>query len=326
MTPQRAAFRLAVVATIALSTTSCRKPVDTSGLTHVSFQTDWYPQPEHGGFYMALAKGYYKAEGLDVTILPGGPFTANAALVASGKIQFAMNSSDQILDAIANAHQPIVAIGATMQHDPQGIMVHASSNIHTAADLDGQTVAVKPGSAWWEFIRTKFHLDHVHEIPATFSVANFIQDPTYNQQCFLTSEPFFANKGGAPARVLLNSDAGYDPYRVFITSRIYLQQHPDVVARFTRASIHGWKDYMQDPTLANQMIEKLTPAMSPEWADYSYRTLKAGNFITGDPANGDQTGQFDPARWQTTYNQLLSLGVIKHPIDPRTAYTTQFTK
>src|SRR6266849_4155915 len=46
----------------------------TPGLLKVTLQADWYPQPEHGGFYTALAKGYYKEEGLDVTIQPGGPY------------------------------------------------------------------------------------------------------------------------------------------------------------------------------------------------------------------------------------------------------------
>lgn len=51
----------------------CRKQQASSGLTPVTLQTDWYPQPEHGGFYDALIRGYYKDEGLDVKILPGGP-------------------------------------------------------------------------------------------------------------------------------------------------------------------------------------------------------------------------------------------------------------
>jgi NitT/TauT family transport system substrate-binding protein len=304
----------------------CHRQTNTNGLVPVKFQTDWYPQPEHGGFYTALAKGYYKAEGLDVTILPGGPYITGDTLVATNQVQFAMNSSDHILDAVANSQEPLLAIGATMQHDPQGIMVRANSPIHTWADLNGHTVAVKPGSTWWEFLRSKFHLDQVKEIPATFSVANFVQDPSYMQQCFLTSEPYFAAKAGAPARVLLNRDAGYDPYRIFYTSRSYALQHPDIVAKFTRASIHGWQDYMQDPTAANAMIEKLNPAMLPAWADYSYTTLKAGNFITGQDASGDHTGQFDPARWQTMYQQLRDLGVIKRPIDPATVYTTKFLK
>lgn len=157
--------------------TGCHAHKTPSGLTTVKFQADWYPQPEHGGFYDAIAKGYYKAEGLDVEIIPGGPYVSSEALVASGAVQFGMNSSDHVLESIANANEPIVAIGATMQHDPQGIMLRANSPIHTWADLNGHTLAVKPGSTWWEFIRNKFHLDQVHEIPATLQCRELPSGP-----------------------------------------------------------------------------------------------------------------------------------------------------
>jgi NitT/TauT family transport system substrate-binding protein len=319
-------LKLVTLCLLSLAFAGCRKPANTSGLIPVTLQTDWYPQPEHGGFYTAQLKGYYKNEGLDVTILPGGPYVSTEALIASGKIQFGLQSSDHILDAISNAHEPIIAIGATMQHDPQGILIHENSPVHTWTDLHGRSIAVKPGSTWWAFIVHKFKLYDVHEVPATFSVANFIQDPNYMQQGFLTSEPYFANKGGAPARMLLNRDAGYDPYRVFFTSSDYVKQHPDIVAKFVRASIHGWKDYMQDPAATNALLEKLNPAMSPDWADYTYKTLKSGNFITGDDPSGNHIGQFDPARWQTTAQHLYEIGVIKQPIDPKLGYTTQFLK
>ena len=294
------------------------------GLIPVKFQADWYPQPEHGGFYDAVAKGYYKAEGLDVEILPGGPYVSSDALVASGAVQFGMNSSDHVLQAIANADEPIVAVGATMQHDPQGIMVHADSPIHTWADLNGHTLAVKPGSTWWDFIQKKFHLDQVHEVPATYSVANFIQDPGYIQQAFATSEPYFAQRAGVPTRMLLNRDAGYDPYRVFFTSRAFAQDHPEVVAKFTRASIKGWQDYMRDPQAANALIEKLNPALNPDWVNFSFQALKAGHYVGGDDAAGDQTGQLDPQRWTALYKQLLDLKVLQKPIDPASGYSLKF--
>lgn len=66
-----------------------------------------------------------------------------------------------------------------MQHDPQGILLRADSPVHTWTDVNGRTVAVKPGSTWWEFLVHKFQLDRVREIPATYSVANFLQDPNY---------------------------------------------------------------------------------------------------------------------------------------------------
>jgi len=314
--------------------TGCRSRPNTSGLTPVKLQVDWYPQPEHGGFYNALVRGYYKAAGLDVQILPGGPFVASEGLVASGAVQFALQSSDHILEAIANSGEPLLAVGATMQHDPQGILLHAASPVHSWPDLDGRTVAVRPGSTWWEFIRKRFHLDHVHEIPATYSVANFLQDPNYIQQAFVTSEPFFAQKAGVPTRMLLNRDAGYDPYRVFYTSQAYAQQHPGIVAEFTRASIRGWQDYIADPTAANALIQKLNPALNPEWMSYSYRALKTGGFVTGQNSEdsltnssnppASQLGQFDPARWITMYRQLLDLNLIQKPIDPTAAFTTKF--
>jgi NitT/TauT family transport system substrate-binding protein len=312
---------------ITLSIAGCRKETaDTSGLVHVKFQADWYPQPEHGGFYEALAKGYYRQEGLDVTILPGGPYVNTEAQVATGSIQFAMQSSDHMLEAIANADEPLLAIGATMQRDPQGIMVHAESPVKSWADLNGHTVAVRAGATWWEFLVAQYHLDRVHEIPLTYSVANFVRDPNYIQQCFLTSEPYFAERAGSPTRVLLNSDAGFSPYRVFFTSTGYAHDHPDIVAKFTRASIRGWRDYMQDPTAANKLIESLNPAMSRDWAAYSYAALKKGNFVTGDDPSGAQVGQFDPARWTKMYQQLRALHVLNREIDPATAYTTQFLK
>jgi NitT/TauT family transport system substrate-binding protein len=302
----------------------CHAHRTADGLIPVKFQADWYPQPEHGGFYDAVAKGYYKAEGLDVEIIPGGPYVSSDALVASGAVQFGMNSSDHVLQAIANANEPIVAVGATMQHDPQGILLHANSPVHTWGDLNGHTLAVKPGSTWWDFIEKKFHLDQVHEVPATYSVANFIRDPTYIQQAFVTSEPYFAKQAGVATRMLMNRDAGYDPYRVFFTSRVYAQEHPEIVAKFTRASIRGWRDYLKDPAAANALIEKLNPALNPDWANYSYQALKAGHYVSGDDPAGDQTGRFDPERWTTLYKQLLDLKVIEKPIDPATAYSVKF--
>jgi len=293
------------------------------GLFPVTLQTDWYPQPEHGGFYEALLKGYYKDEGLDVTIVPGGPFTVADKQVASGAAQFGMSSSDAVLVAVSRG-LPLVAVAATLQRDPQAVMVHAESPVHSFADLNGHAIAVKPGSIWFQYLVKKFNLDKLREVPATYSVANFLQDPDYIQQAFVTSEPYFAEKAGAKVRTLLVSDTGYSPYRVYMTSQTFLHDHPDVVARFVRASTRGWRDYIADPSLANAEIKRLNPAMSAEWMEFSARTLKEMNFETGDGPDGDQLGRYTEERWATMYRQLVDLKVITDPVDPKTAYTMQF--
>jgi NitT/TauT family transport system substrate-binding protein len=309
---------------ICMVLSGCGKQRASSGLTPVRLQTDWYPQPEHGGFYDAQIRGYYKEEGLDVTILPGGPYVNTAQQVSAGTVQFAMGSSDNTLESIGNG-VPLVAVAATMQHDPQAIMVHQDSLVHSFRDLDGHAIAIRLGaSTWFEYLVKRYQLKNVREIPATYSVANFLQDPAYIQQIFVTSEPFFARQAGAQVRTLLISQAGYDPYRVFLTSRSFLQEHPEIVAKFVRASLRGWRDYLVHPDDINAAIGKLNPAMSVAQMKFSYEGLRDQHFITGDAANGADLGRFDPARWTSMYQQLLDLKVITKPFDPTIAYTMRF--
>jgi len=306
--------------------TSCKsKPAATpGGLFPIVFQTDWYPQPEHGGFYQADLQGLYKAAGLDVKIVPGGPFVIGDQQVATGAAQFAMGSSDAILVRVSQG-LPLVAVAATMQQDPQALMLHEQSPVHTFEQLDGHTIAAKPGSIWFQYIVKRYNLAHVREIPATYSIANFLQDPDYIQQAFITSEPFTAQQHGVKVRMMLISSTGYQPYRVFFTSKQFLAEHPDIVAKFVKASLEGWKNYLADPALVDAELSKLNPNMSPEQMKFSIDTLRQNHFIDGDGTPDSHLGHFTAQRWATTYKQLVDLKVTAAPIDPATAYTRQFT-
>src|SRR5271168_268994 len=95
-----AAFSLA----LAFALAGCRShaPAAVGGLIPVRLQLDWYPQPEHGGFFAAQMLGYYKAEGLDVTILPLPQYGSAAQLVATGQADIALGSSDQVMEWDSN--------------------------------------------------------------------------------------------------------------------------------------------------------------------------------------------------------------------------------
>jgi len=299
-----------------------------SGLTPVRLQLDWYPQPEQGGYFAAIAEGFYQKEGLDVTPLPLGQYSSALQTVASGGADFGMGSSDQILEAVSNG-LPLVAIGATMQHDPQAVMVHPDSPVHNFPDLEGHTVSAQTGAVWFQYLVSKYKLKNVRETPATHSVANFLADPNYIQQIFVTSEPYFVTKAGGSFRTLLISGTGYDPYRVFFTRRDYLNQHPDVVQKFVHATIQGWKEYLRNPGPANALILKVNPAQNPQQMQYSLQALKDGGFITGVPGGDSfdshaQVGKMTADRWATIHDQLQTLGILHNAIDPTTAYTLKF--
>ena len=292
-------------------------------LKKVKFLTDWYPQPEHGGFYYAMLKGYYREAGLNVEIIAGGPSSFALPRVASGQADIAMSATEDILLAIERG-LPVLAIGATMQHDPQGIMVHAGSPVQKFEDLEGKTIAFVPGSAWFSYMIKRFNLKGVKERPLTFSVAPFLADSNYITQCFVTSEPFFVEKAGKKARVLPLQKTGYDPYRVFFTTRKYAKENPEIVRAFVGASIRGWKEYMGDPDAVHAELQKRNPELNAEKMRYSWQALKDGKFVLGDPAKGDAVGRFVDARWKFQYDILKDLGLVKQGFDYKTAFTTEF--
>ena len=78
-------------------------PAAAETLDRLSFGTNWVAEAEHGGFFQAAAAGTYKAYGLDVTIVPGGPNVNNRALLIAGKLDFFMSANTlQSFDAVAN--------------------------------------------------------------------------------------------------------------------------------------------------------------------------------------------------------------------------------
>jgi len=320
-------FACAALALSFVFIAGCRSKQATTenGLTSVRLQLDWYPQPEHGGFYIAQALGYYKAEGLDVTILPLPQYGSVAQLVSTGKADIGLGSSDQIMEWDSNG-LPLLAIAATMQHDPQAIMVHKDSPVHDFKDLEGHTVAAQTGAVWLKYVTSRYNLHNIRQIPSTLSIANFLADPNYVQQIFITSEPFFAKQAGAEVRTFLISSSGYDPYRVQFTTRAFAGQNPDVLARFIRASIKGWNQYLSDPTATNALLLKLNPALNPQQEAYTAQALRDGGFINGGDPSGAQTGRMVAARWSAGYEQLKSLNILEGPLDPATAYSLQFTK
>jgi NitT/TauT family transport system substrate-binding protein len=293
-----------------------------NGLTPLRVQLDWYPQPEHGGFFEAKRRGYYKAAGLDVTLVPLPEYASVAQLVSTGKADIGLGSSDQILEWDSNG-LPLIAIAATMQHDPQAVMVHAASAIHTLKDLDGHTIAAQTGATWLKYVIRRYNLHDVHEIPATLSIANFLAVPGYVQQVFVTSEPFFAKQAGAKVRTILISSSGYDPYRVQFTTRAFAAQHSEVVRKFVQASIRGWSSYLSDPSPTNGLLLRLNPELNPAQEVYTSKTLADGRFVTGG-AGDTEIGQMTAARWNASYEELKSLGILQGPVNLSKAYTLTF--
>jgi len=260
-----------------------------------------------------------------VQILPLPQYGSVGQLVATGKADVGLASSDQIISWDSSG-LPMVAVAATMQHDPQAIMVHKDSPIQGFKDLDGHAVAAQPGAVWLKFVISKYGLKNVRAVPSTLSIASFLADPNYVQQIFITSEPFFAKQAGAEVRTFLISSSGYDPYRVQFTTHAFASDHADIVAKFVHASIRGWNEYLRNPAPTNALLLQLNPALNPAQEAYTAQALRDGGFVSGGDASGAQTGRMAAARWTAGYEQLKSLNILDGPLDPSTTYDLKFAQ
>ncbi|HNX05722.1 MAG TPA: ABC transporter substrate-binding protein [Opitutales bacterium] len=303
-----AALIAIAAAAILLSGCSERRKDAEEGLAQVRLQTDWYPQGEHGGFYYALACGYYREEGLDVEILPGGLSYMGALKVTEGRAEFAMHKAEAIVRH-TDQGMPLRIVMATLQHDPQGILVHDESPVRSFADLNGRLLMAMPGGTWLAFLSRKYGIEPVI-VPSDKGMERFLADPGLSQQCMATSEPFYAAQKGVRTRVLLLRDAGFDPYHVVYTSNSFAAAHPEEVTAFVRASIRGWRDYLtKDPSPAFELIKRLNPRQTDAQLNFSRQALIDGGYAF-DPAHPEECGTISDSRMEALSAQMIELGLI----------------
>ncbi|MCX6955054.1 MAG: ABC transporter substrate-binding protein, partial [Verrucomicrobia bacterium] len=296
-------------------------------LAKISVQLDWIPEPEHGGLYQALAKGYFREEGLDVTLLPGGPGAQVMPSVATGKVDIAQADSTTTLTQQAEG-LPFVQFAAVFQDDPSGILVHADSPVRTFADLKGKTIIARPGWPFLKFIEKKYQVTF-NLVPQNFSVAAFLGNKEALQQGYFIAEPYhITHAGGKKPRFLSTWDAGFRAYAVLITNKKFAREHPAELRAFTRAYIRGWRDYLEgDPAPAHAALKKANPTNTDEFMLFSRQAIIDEKLVTGRDATGGPTniGRLETARFAAQIAQLEDLAILpKGKVTPATAFTADF--
>lgn len=304
---------LAAVAALLAGCAKTKPPEAGPQPTTVVLQGNWYAETEYGGYYEALAKGYFRDENLDVQIVQGGPGAYPVQRVATGAAQFAMARSDDLMMA-AQQGIPVLIVAAQLEHDPQVIIVHAESAVHGFADLDGKGIMVEPGSAWITYLEQKYSI-HINTIPENYGIAQFLADKTFIQQGFLTAEPFQFEQLRIPTRVMLIADSGYDPYRALFCSRTYASAHPDVVKAFLRAANRGWQDYLTgDPALGNALITQAHAESTTELLAYGRAHLLKSHIVDGRAEDGEAIGLVTRHRLEDQIAILRRLGMLTHDL------------
>jgi NitT/TauT family transport system substrate-binding protein len=109
-------------------------------LDKTSVVLQWLPQAQFAGYYMAVDKGFYEAEGVDMTLIHGGPDVLASEYLEAGRADFATMFLSTALQRRATL--PIINVGQFVQHSALMLITRASDNIETIDDLDGKKVGL----------------------------------------------------------------------------------------------------------------------------------------------------------------------------------------
>ncbi|MEP6567373.1 MAG: ABC transporter substrate-binding protein [Mesorhizobium sp.] len=295
-----------------------------------TFGTNWLAEPEHGGYYQAVADGTYAACGLDVTIMQGGPQVSGRPLLLAGKIDFYMGGN--LLSAFDAVQQgiPMRVVAADFQKDPQVIMSQPGNGLDKWEDLktaDQYILSDEGAQTFFLWMVTELGFDAAKRVPYTFNSAPFIANKKSIQQGYVTSEPFAVKKeGGFVPNQFLLADYGWDTYSTTVeVMQDTIDKKPEVVQCFVDGSAKGWYNYLYgDNKAANEMIKKDNPDMNDDQIAFSIEQMKKFGLADSGDTEKLGIGAMTDARIQSFYDKMVKAKVTPAGIDIKKAYTLTF--
>ena len=315
---------LPVIAVLVLLTLGCQikeleKPPD-----EVTVQLQWFHGAEFAGFYAADQNGYYADEGLKVDLLPRPkPGTDLIAPVIDEGVTFGMISGAGLLSA-RSSDKPVIAIASIYRRNPLVFMTLADSGISRPQDFPGRTMRKQggPGGATFNSIMMRLDLDpdSVHKIDTGFDLAPFLSGEVEIWPSYLTDQVLIVQKQGYEVNLILPDDYGIHLYAdtLFTTERL-IREKPDLVLRFLRATLRGWRWAVENPGDAGRMVLTFDPK-----ADEAHQIDVMNASVPLIHTGEDQVGWMRDDLWRGMHQILLEQGALNQAVDLDKVYTMEF--
>jgi NitT/TauT family transport system substrate-binding protein len=306
------------LALLAACTLEPSPPVD-----EVTVQLKWVHQAQFAGLYVASEEGYYAQENIAVTLLEGGPYMDLVSRVAEGTADFGVDAPEQLLRG-ASQGQAVEAIAVVYRRNPLVFISMAGSGIQRPHDIPGRSIAIKGSDAEIQFqaMMNKLGLDlgQVEMVPYEYENTTFYGGQADMAIGYATGSLIRIRQAGYEVDVIWPSDYGIHMYAdtLFTTQRL-IAENPDLVLRFLRATLRGWRVAIENPELAVEMIMRYAreadPAMQTKMMAASVPLIHTGE---------NQIGWMQADIWQGMHDMLLAQDILEQPLDVDDLYTTDF--
>ncbi len=303
----------------------------------INLQLKWLPQAQFAGYYVAQAKGYYKAEGLNVVIKPGGPNIAPAKALVSNQADVMVNWMSDAL-AAREAGIPLVNIAQVFNRSGLMLTCKKASGVSTAKDLKGKTLGVWFGGNEYPFLNWMSKLGYktdadLKPLKPGFSVDTrtrlIVPDSEIDIRILrqgFTVEPLLSNQAACISTMVYNEywqliDAGvkesdlvtffYEEQGVSsLEDGLYALEstlaNPAFAARmskFVKASMKGWLAAVKDPDEAARIVVAASPPGSTTFEAQRRQMENVSKLVTSAPG---KLGFLEPTAFERTVKVLLT--------------------
>src|SRR5712691_8156084 len=292
-------------------------PHNADAADKVTFVTDFGYNGRHAYYFVALEKGYYAKQNLDVQIVRGQGSADAVKQVAAGSAQIGFADTAAVILGRGNDQIPTKLVAIVYAKPPHAIYVLKESGITKPKDLEGKKLADTAFSAVPKLFDAYAKAAHIDAGKVTWLVATSDALPgmlTTGRADgigqFIVGEPLLA-KSAAPKQVfaLSYADAGLDLYgNGIIASDSLIKSNPDLIRRFVTATMLGLKDAIANPQEAGTIMNRHHREVD---ADVAAGETKIVGTLTGQPL-----GVLDAGHVRRAIEIVGGAFTLKHPVAP----------
>lgn len=298
---------------------------DADAIRKIQLPMGYIPNIQYAPFYVAVEKGYFAEEGIEIKFDYSFE-TDGVALVGAGELPFAVASGEQVLLARSQG-LPVVYTFAWYQQFPVSIVSAPELNIKAPADLRGQTIGL-PGLFGANYIGLQALLFSAGLTPedVTMDAIGFNQVEAFAAKQkdivvgYAANEPIVLNSQGIALNELRVADYVQLTANGIISSEMTIKNEPDLVRAMARALARGIEDTISNPdeayTISLQFVENLADqdkTVQMQILNTSIEFWKA-----------EKIGYSDPQAWENMNDLLVKMDLIPSPVDLTKAFTNEF--
>lgn len=294
----------------------------------VLFQTDWIPSGEHAMYYGGWTKGFWKEQGIDVTITRGYGSGDTVTKIATGAADFGVADFGAVLTAKAKTGIPVRTISFLYTHSPHSLFVLESSGIENFKGLEGKNIGITPGNSHKVYFpniaeRAGTDADQINWVLTDgAAMAPLLISKQIDAAPFYSIHHYYQNKAaesaGEKIKVLPFEEVGFAIYSAsLIASQSMIDENPDLVKRFLTATHNAFKWAKENPEEACALHVERVPEVAMD--DCMGSLAATLGFVFNDHSDGTGFGQFDADRLAFTWDIVADAQELDGGWDPTTA-------